>query len=1368
MLNYNTLNWENFKYKNSPNLNKAFEALSYCLFCYEFDQKYGIHRYFNQAGIETDPINYNGEIIGFQAKYYDDTVNLSDKKEELKLSIKTTKEKYQGISKIIFYCNKEFSQSRIKTQSKPKYLEKIEEFANKLFIKIEWRMKSNFEKMLLDQELSYQFNLFFNPEFSEKYIDISKINKQHFTLDENTRIKRYIKRIENETIYYENEVEKILKNENKIILLSDAGNGKTEECKYITNILNEKKENFAFYNKLSVYHGEKLEELIPKEYKEVCIDNLIFVLDGFDEIAIEYRRMFVINLEAFCNNYKNVKIILTSRNNFYNLKNKNQNGTIEGFNEYILECIKKENINELLQRNGIDEKIFWKEIGKCELSHLVYNPFFLIKIIEIYNSENKLPNKTTIFDNIINRSLEVDKNKFKNANDLDDFEKNVKHLLGIVAITMEFLERNYLTEEEYKELISDVKERKIIEYTSIWKKQDKEHWGFIHKNFGEYLAAQSIKKYSIKDIEEIITYHDKIKTSWVNTLIFLISFGRDDLLDYIIERMPEFVLYIENNKFDLEFRKKIFRKIFEKYENKKIWIDYNISEKFNLISDGEDILYLLEKISKNNHYTITVNALKLLQTAEGLFGHGRNVMETLLHVCKSNDYVNYSKSMAIKTLADFNLCSRREFKDIININKKNENSELRRAYYYFIKKRNLVSQDIDIILERYKYIAGGLRAYNWDDEDDEPYSFDEYMEFTNCFKELKTKNSINKVLKFFSNEKIRDTEINKDIINNIFDSIIKIYTDSSAINILIKLYLICEQQYDYKIIKEFINRLKNNKLLLDFFKEYLNSNNKKRLREYEYIIDDECMEYFYKEYKNGKYDNQIAEDILRFCSKELKFYKELKNEYKIKTGKEIFEYIPKKKIDSKLIREKSKKIFIDKMFDKNEFLEYFKGFLKSLNKDEISIKDLHELYDIYEADEKYYELYFFICSQFSEDKVINLKSFEKWNWDWFIFAHTYQMLSDKENNLELSELQKEKIKELCNKYLELADFENAIRYTKYNNSNRSWTTNSICIYLWYYKQKFNFEYSTNVLLNMLEFEYYINGKKVGINYIVREIDPILVRKRIINNIRKQSIHMDVFENHIEYCIENNIDDCKKDISKYFINKKLPYDERDNAFKYLIKFDGIKECIKKYFYSLEEEYQNHILPKIIEIDKDILEEWLTEKLKSCKKTSKKMFYAKYLILSEKEYGLNYYLNWSNKNNMAYVDKNSYEDINEALAKINDDSLTKYLLELLKITFRNNFKDKKYNGIYNNVRKALINIASVNKEKSIEIVSSLNRLIADNNNEKYKNIGFINYIIEEIEQKMYMNKENSYNIKTIVSKIHELELKNKTENVSWLKI
>lgn len=1368
MLSYNTLNWENFKYKNSQNLNKAFEALSYYLFCYEFDKKYGVHRYFNQAGIETDPIIKNDEIIGFQAKYYDDTIRLSQKKEEIKLAIKTTKEKYKGISKIIFYMNKEFSQSRDPKKSKPEYLKEIEKYAGELFVKVEWRMKSNFEKMLMEEDLKYQLNLFFNPELPEKYIDVSKIKKQEFVIQDNLRIKRKLNKIGKENIFNEEEIDEILNNDKKIILLSDAGNGKTEECKYIVNKLNTNKDNFAFYNKLNIYCGENIEQLIPKEYYGVDKESIIFILDGFDEIAIEYRRKFIVNLESFCNKYKSAKIILTSRSNFYNSKNNNQSGTIEGFNEYFLEGVNKENINRLLEENKINIKKFWGEIKRNELMHLVYNPFFLIKIIEIYTEDNKLPNKTIIFDYIINRSLEVDKNKFKNTNDLENFEKNTKQLLGIIAVTMEFLERNYLKDEEYRQIISNDKERKIIEYASIWKKQDKETWSFIHKNFGEYLAAQSIKKYSVNDIKEIITYNDKIRNSWLNVLVFLINFGREDILDYIIEKIPEFILYIENSKLDLKYKRKIFIRIFEKYESKKIWIDYNIRDKFNLISDGDDILYLIGKIEKNEHYTITTNALMLLQTAKDLFKNKNRVRNSLLEVCQSDKYVNYSKSIALRILANFNLCSRKEFKNIIELNKKHENSQLRRSYYFFLKKQDLVSNDVDIVLDRYYHIARGIGVSTWDDDDEETYSFDEQYEFTECFKYLKTKNSITKVLNFFNKEKIRDSELNKEIIINIFDSIIKVYSGEDMINNFLKLYYICEQHYDYKMIKDIINRLKHNKMLLAFFKAYLKSNSKKRLREYEYIVDDECMNYFYNEYKIGKYKDQIAEDILRFCSKKLMFYDELKSEYESKTGKKIFEYIPRKKIDFDLVKKESKKIFIDKMFEKKQFIKYVEEFLNSLNKKKVTIQELHELYDIYEADEQYYELYFFICSQFNRDKSINIYSFEKWDWDWFIFSHTYTMLSDKESELELSEDQKSKIEELSNKYIELADFKNAIKYTKYDNSNRSWTTNQLCICLWYYKYRFNFKYPTDILLDMLEFEYYINGEKVGIDYIVQELEPGLIKERIKRNLYEQNIHMDVFENHIEYCINNSINNCEKDVAKYFCNKKLPYDERDNAFKYLRHIIGIKKCIDKYFYDLEEQYQNHLVPKIIELDEDIIGNWLIRKLKSSKKLSKKMFYAKYLIISQKEDGLIYYLNWIDKNNMAYVDKTTYEDINEVISRIKDERLTKYLYEFLKITFRSKFKDKKFDGIYNNARKALLNIASISNEKSIAINSELKKIIKENDNEEYKNIGFMYYVIEEIEQKIYINGVNLYNIDTIISKVLELEVKYKNKNVSWLEI
>ena len=82
--------------------------------------------------------------------------------------------------------------------------------------------------------------------------------------------------------------------------------------------------------------------------------------------------------------------------------------------------------------------------------------------------------------------------------------------------------------------------------------------------------------------------------------------------------------------------------------------------------------------------------------------------------------------------------------------------------------------------------------------------------------------------------------------------------------------------------------------------------------------------------------------------------------------------------------------------------------------------------------------------------------------------------------------------------------------------------------------------------------------------------------------------------------------------------------------------------------------------------------------------------------------------------------------------------------------------------------LLDIASISNEKSIEINSELKKIIKENDNEEYKNIGFMYYIIEEIEQKIYMNDGNIYNIETIISKVYELELKYKNKNVSWLEM
>lgn len=157
------VNWDVFNYNFRDNPRLKFEQLSYLLFCFEFNQPYGIFRYFNQPYIETVIIREGDDHIGFQAKYYDATVLLSAKKRELQDAIEGAKRTYSDINRIIFYINKEFAPSSTKDQEKPAYLVEIEECGASNGIKVEWRVKSNFEIMLFHPGMEAVRDFCFNP-----------------------------------------------------------------------------------------------------------------------------------------------------------------------------------------------------------------------------------------------------------------------------------------------------------------------------------------------------------------------------------------------------------------------------------------------------------------------------------------------------------------------------------------------------------------------------------------------------------------------------------------------------------------------------------------------------------------------------------------------------------------------------------------------------------------------------------------------------------------------------------------------------------------------------------------------------------------------------------------------------------------------------------------------------------------------------------------------------------------------------------------------------------------------------------------------------------------------------------------------------
>ncbi|GHV14772.1 hypothetical protein AGMMS49938_11500 [Fibrobacterales bacterium] len=139
------VNWKVFETKYDNREQWAFENMSHWLFCAEMGCSIGLFRYKNQAGIETEPIDNNGKIYGFQAKYY--STPIAQNKNDIIDSIQKAKAKNPQLNTILLYLNQEFSEGT--KQKKPKYLIDIEQAATNVGVEIEWRVPSHLECQLL-------------------------------------------------------------------------------------------------------------------------------------------------------------------------------------------------------------------------------------------------------------------------------------------------------------------------------------------------------------------------------------------------------------------------------------------------------------------------------------------------------------------------------------------------------------------------------------------------------------------------------------------------------------------------------------------------------------------------------------------------------------------------------------------------------------------------------------------------------------------------------------------------------------------------------------------------------------------------------------------------------------------------------------------------------------------------------------------------------------------------------------------------------------------------------------------------------------------------------------------------------------------
>lgn len=143
-----------FKYQGEAMQRERFEDLSRALFCHKYSLRYGIYQCYNHAGNETDIVHDGNDVIGFNAKFFKDGIEIA----QIIHSLETAHNRYPEQTKMLIYTNLPWGNPK-KGELKTAQQKQVDDKAAACGMMLEWIS----DKMILDQamQVDWIYDYFF-------------------------------------------------------------------------------------------------------------------------------------------------------------------------------------------------------------------------------------------------------------------------------------------------------------------------------------------------------------------------------------------------------------------------------------------------------------------------------------------------------------------------------------------------------------------------------------------------------------------------------------------------------------------------------------------------------------------------------------------------------------------------------------------------------------------------------------------------------------------------------------------------------------------------------------------------------------------------------------------------------------------------------------------------------------------------------------------------------------------------------------------------------------------------------------------------------------------------------------------------------
>ena len=597
--------------------------------------------------------------------------------------------------------------------------------------------------------------------------------------------------------------------------------------------------------------------------------SIAVILDGLDEIESKNKRDAIRQIELFAEQHPEIHIVVSCRTNFYESETEQLSGTLSGFSSYVLLELGEKEIEGYV-KGSIDQRSdsFYKDIFNKRLHDLLKIPFYLVRLVELFSKSHALPShKGEIFEQLLANRIEQDVEHYRTTIPLRQKQASILQTLQTLALGMEILGRNYISNDEYFQIVEEEHSRDLIEHCTVWKKDDSEElkWQFEHNNFQEYLAARFLSNKHLSVLKQLMFFepdHRKLIPSWSNTLSFLISIRDDqDLIQWVIDNEHEVAVRFETDRIGTNTRIDIFKRIFNHYKEKRIWINpdkFRYDELARFGQSDEIVEFLLSEGEKVEHYTTANNVIELLSHLEIPQNQRDHASRLLVGCALGKNFGDQVQCRALMALADLKMNSHDVVAKIAETLQTSDSEWTRYGLYYFLHNSDYLDDNIDIFLN-------GLQYVGLDSSSTRSRLFDEHWHLRIGLEKAKSPDSLIKVLKYFAEhpQELSDTIFEKSM-SVIAENAAKAYSkEPSLFDAAMSLLEALVDSHSDEQARQFTVFFDKTTTRLQVFRQYL-SQEEDSIEHWAILAllaDKVCIEFFVDQYKEDKLKDN---DVLTF------------------------------------------------------------------------------------------------------------------------------------------------------------------------------------------------------------------------------------------------------------------------------------------------------------------------------------------------------------------------------------------------------------------------------------------------------------------------------------------------------------------------